>query len=214
MSLLHDATSDAWSGYGDEGGEEDNWLISYADLLTNLLAFFVMLLSISSIHSARFEALSRAFSKTTSQLSEQKQRIDTLVTERGLADDVETVIDDTGLAIRFKTKLLFESGKAVLSKDGASVLGELAPMWRDLEGSHELIVEGHADDVPINTPAFPSNWELSSQRGVNVVKHLIALGVPRERISVRAFADTRPVDEGADSDARRALNRRVVVRVQ
>ena len=80
-------------------------------------------------------------------------------------------------------------------------------------------MEGHTDDVPIHTPRFASNWELSSQRAINVRASLEAAGVKREVMSVRGFADTRALPPGhlpatGGVEAQRAANRRVVIRVE
>ena len=70
------------------------------------------------------------------------------------------------------------------------------------------MVEGHTDNVPIQTERYPSNWELSSGRAGSVVRQLIALGVSPERIRATGFADTKPLKPN-DSEANRAVNRRV-----
>lgn len=200
------------SVYDDpQSEEEDNWLVSYSDLMTNLLAFFVLLFAASNIQSFRFEIMSKTFSKDHRRMGvhELKQKIDVYISQAKLQNDLETQLDENGLAIRFRAKVLFDSGSAELSKSGTGLLQPLGAMLDTLEGQHEVIVEGHADDQPIHTPEFDSNWELSSKRSVNVVKRLIDDGVRRELISAQAFADTRPVPA-----AERAENRRVVVRVR
>jgi chemotaxis protein MotB len=77
-----------------------------------------------------------------------------------------------------------------------------------------VTIEGHTDDVPIRTRDFPSNWELSSQRAINVLGALEAEGVERARMSARALADTRPIARDGVPEQRRAANRRVVIRVE
>ena len=84
--------------------------------------------------------------------------------------------------------------------------------------THLIEVEGHTDDVPISTPRFPSNWELSGSRASNVVKYLLGKGVAKERLKAAGYADSRPKDklkEGQVINAEtRAANRRVVIYVK
>jgi chemotaxis protein MotB len=201
---------------GGEAEEEDNWLVSYADLLTNLLAFFVMLFAISNVTQARWEMLSEALTKKQAGrigVVEIKQRLDGFIADQGLQDEIATTLDARGLEVRFRTTLLFASADADLSPSADRVLGPVASALQSLASAHEISVEGHADDLPIHTAAFASNWELSAKRSVNVVRRLIDRGVPKAWLSAQAFADTRPIAEGGD-EASRANNRRVVVRVR
>jgi chemotaxis protein MotB len=198
--------------------EEDNWLVSYADLLTNLLAFFVMLFAISNVTQSRWEMLSGALSKKNDQkgragVVEIKQRLDAFIAAQGLEHEIATQLDSRGLEVRFRTTLLFASADAELSPAADRVLSPVAQALASLANAHEITVEGHADDLPIRTLAFASNWELSAKRSVNVVRRLIDRGVPKEWLSAEAFADTRPIAAGTDETAR-ANNRRVIVRVR
>jgi chemotaxis protein MotB len=199
--------------------EEDNWLVSYADLLTNLLAFFVLMFAISNIHNVRLEMLANTFSRGrgTAGVTQLKKNVDEFIDQQGLSDSLETVLDASGLEIRFRARMLFAQGSAALSTEGASLLEPIGTMLEQVGDAYFIVVEGHADDVPINTPEFASNWELSAQRSVNVVRQLIELGVAAERVSAQAFGDTRPMVRGETKDMsieeRRMNDRRVVVRV-
>jgi chemotaxis protein MotB len=121
--------------------------------------------------------------------------------------------DAEGLGIEFKDALLFDSGSADVRPEGRRAIAEVARLLGALPG-RPVLVEGHTDEVPIRTGHFHSNWELSSQRAINVLAALEASGIPRERLSARAFADTRPRDVRGTIDERRLANRRVVVRVE
>jgi len=196
--------------------EEDNWLMSYADLLTNLLAFFVLLFAISNVQSFRWELVSKTFSKDKKRMGvhELKQKLDAFIVQGKLGKDLETQLDESGLQVRFKAKVLFESASAELSPSGSELLAPVSQMLQTLEGKHEVVVEGHADDQPIHTEKFESNWELSAKRSVNVVRRLIEAGVKRDVISAQAFADTRPMARTSQDPGDRAGDRRVVVRVR
>src|SRR5690606_34844386 len=115
------------------------------------------------------------------------------ITENKLERDLETQLDDSGLQLRFKTKVLFDSASADLSTNGEALLAPIGKMLQPLAGTYEIIVEGHADNQPIHNDEFDSNWELSAKRSVNVVRSLIDEGVAKEVISAQAFSDTRPI---------------------
>ncbi len=132
-----------------------------------------------------------------------------------LKDKVRTRDDAEGLGIEFKDALLFDSGSARLRDDAQPAIAEIARLLGELP-ARPVTIEGHTDEVPINTAVFHSNWELSSQRAINVLQALHANGVVRERMSARAYADTRPLPGTLEQvvEQRRASNRRVVIRVE
>jgi len=113
---------------------------------------------------------------------------------------------DRHVVVRLGDSVLFDLGRADLRPDGAAVLNRLAPVLKRLESF--IRVEGHTDDLPISTPRFPSNWELSAGRAAAVVRQLIEAGVPPQMVEAVGFADTRPLVRGT-STAARTMNRRV-----
>ena len=111
----------------------------------------------------------------------------------------------------------FESGSAVIKESMVTTLIDLSEIIQDFPTEdYRVDVEGHTDNVPINTAQFPSNWELSALRAVNVAHIFEDTGIPRDRIAAIAYADTRPkkpnTDEmGVNIAENQAENRRVVV---
>lgn len=120
--------------------------------------------------------------------------------------DLEVVLDPRQLRLEVGDAILFPSGSADLGPDGRQWLAELVAELPNMAVA--IDVEGHTDDVPIQTARFPSNWELSSLRAVNVARELVALGIPETKLRVSGYADTRPRMPN-DSAANRAQNRRV-----
>ena len=120
--------------------------------------------------------------------------------------DLDLLLDQNQLRIEVGNEILFPSGSASLSSSGKKLLADLTGLL--LDNTLTISVEGHTDDVPISTPRFPSNWELSSLRATAVAHELITLGIAQQRLRVTAYADTRPRMPN-DSAANRALNRRV-----
>lgn len=126
----------------------------------------------------------------------------------GLPPDVAVSATSRDLTIAIGEKVLFAPGQAELSEAGRRAIAKFAPSLRELNG--QIAVEGHTDDVPINSARFASNWELSAARATAVLRTLIELGVPPDRLRAIAFADTRPAQAGPEG---RAANRRVTLTV-
>ena len=116
------------------------------------------------------------------------------------------------MVIELPEAVLFPSGSAKLKKEGVRVLAELGPVLASLEG-RAFQVGGHTDDKPIRTKRFPSNWELSAARSIDVTKLLIEYGVPGTRVSAAAYADTQPVADNGTPEGR-AQNRRIEIALQ
>ncbi len=129
-----------------------------------------------------------------------------LLAFHGDQQHLELLLDRHQLRLEVGNDILFPSGTADLAAPGRSLLADVAEALHN--DRLEISVEGHTDDVPINTARFPSNWELSSIRAITVAQELIALGIPQHRLRVTGHADTRP-RAANDSPANRALNRRV-----
>ena len=114
----------------------------------------------------------------------------------------------------FQSEVLFPPGEAAVSEDGKPSLDKLAEAIKQLETeipadiNWVLRVDGHTDKRPINTPEFPSNWELSAARAITVVKYLVAQGVSAQHLVPAGFGDSRPIDTG-DTDEALAKNRRI-----
>ena len=116
------------------------------------------------------------------------------------------------MVIELPEAVLFASGSAKLKPDGVRVLAELGPVLASIKG-REFQVGGHTDNKPIRTKRFPSNWELSGARALDVGKLLVEYGVPANRLSAAAYGDTQPVADN-DTPEGRALNRRIEIALQ
>jgi chemotaxis protein MotB len=114
----------------------------------------------------------------------------------------------------FQSEVLFPPGNATVSPDGTAALDTLAQAIKELQGeippdiNWVLRIDGHTDKRPINTPEFPSNWELSAARAISVLKYLEADGVSAQHLVAAGFGDSRPIDT-ADTDEAYAKNRRI-----
>lgn len=118
----------------------------------------------------------------------------------------------------FQSEVLFPSGSADMTVEGLATLDELAKAILELskaipkEVDWALQVDGHTDVRPINSPQFPSNWELSTARAISVVRYLISRGVPADRMVAAGYGEFRPLDPGTSEEALRR-NRRIELKL-
>lgn len=152
-------------------------------------------------------------------LKEQEARAKARIQEyQDLVSRFQAMIDAGQLSVRIvegrmvvelDTDILFDTGKARLSKDGTEALEQVAAILSDIpERSYQI--EGHTDNIPIRTRAYPSNWELASARSIAVVKTLTGAGLSADRVSAASFAENRPVADNTDPTGR-AQNRRIEI---
>ncbi|WP_090905156.1 flagellar motor protein MotD [Nitrosospira sp. Nsp13] len=117
---------------------------------------------------------------------------------------------ERGVRVEINASALFPLGEATLQGDSIKALNAVGQVLRN--GEHAIHVEGHTDDIPIITPKFPSNWELSAVRASSVVRLLIENGVQATRLTAVGYGENRPV-ESNDSEEGRARNRRVTLMI-
>ena len=253
---------------GDHHEEEhadERWLLTYSDMITLLMALFIIMWAISSVNVSKFDQLkaslraafsARVLPEATSVLTGQRatldeqgaiiqppsqamskqpafkmvpiaaqvraaaekddvnnlkriqERIEQFARAHGFAHSIATKVDERGLVVRVLTDdVLFDTGKAVLKPRSAPLLSEISSLIaRSIP--NPVRVEGNTDDVPISTPEFHSNWELSSARADAVLEFLLAHGVVPSRLSATGYADQHPLASNATAEER-SLNRRV-----
>lgn len=210
---MSSAFDEALAEVAPEGGEDELWLVSYADLLTLLIAFFVLLVAAAPLQQSRFTELASSLEGAASPLGEFERDVETMAARDGLVGRMRPVRDGHGVGVELSDGLLFASGSAAVSEEGRLLLEEVAELVRARDGLN-VVIEGHTDDLPIRSDAFRSNWELSTSRALGVLTVLERAGLPAERLSVRGYADTRPARLDGTLDERRAANRRVVIRLE
>ena len=213
----------------------ERWLLTYADLITLLLAFFIVMYSMSKVDAKKFGRMAAAFQSVlkggasvlkgdsvvlpnddfgagplrVGDLKLVQARVKRVADELREASKITTEMEDRGLVIHITENALFQSGKAYLTPNAMKTLDGLAEVIRDVP--NDIRVEGHTDNSPINTPEFPSNWELSTARATQVIKYLIEKhNLSPAKISAMGYAEYRPIFPN-DSPESRAKNRRVDV---
>lgn len=203
--------------------EQDSWLLTYLDTMTLLLVMLVVLLAFSDRVGGDSKAEPLPFSGFQTNAVELRPQLrqepadaqlqaeaetDPLVelARKLVGDDVEVLVDKGRVSFRVSNEILFPSGQATLTEQGGAVLSRLAEVIS--ASPHDVAVEGHTDDVPIQTLRFPSNWELSTARATSVVRSLMAAGVAPTRLRAAGYAETRPLQSNQTAEGR-AANRRV-----
>lgn len=225
-------------------------MVSYADFITLLFAFFVVMYGISSVNEGKYKvfsvAVNQAFGSngkagegSAIHLSEEEQYFKALVDRRNarLAEkqrkqnermqNLAKKLDESmapfvkkgqmnvsqtgrGVELEINASALFNVGEAALQPEARQTLADVAKV---LSGEDFAIeVEGHTDNLPISTPQFPSNWELSSARASSVVRLFIEQGIAAKRLTAKGAADNLPVLPN-DTPEGRARNRRVTITV-
>ena len=173
------------------------WLVNYADLMTELVCFFVILYALSA---ALNKNVQKAASDVKDMMDKGKMKGEVTVDKEGLKISIE---EQGGIPF-------FGSGAAEPTAEMDSKLVLLVPNLRKLGADHEILVEGHTDDQPIHNMYFDSNWELSTARATSVARLLIEkYGIPPSHIGAVGYGDTRPVTPNETPEGR-AKNRRVV----
>ena len=126
-----------------------------------------------------------------------------------LDKNIEVIVTKGTVSFRISSEVLFNSGEATLSEAGRGVMSRLVPTLGKVPG-YRVVVEGHTDNMPIQTERFPSNWELSTSRAASVVRHVPGQGIDAARMRATGYADTRPIASN-DTAQGRATNRHVDV---
>lgn len=129
-----------------------------------------------------------------------------IIADERLEGDVQVSVEERGIVVRFAEKVLFDLGKADLKPEYQEVLKQFAAAILPWESP--IRVEGHTDNLPINTPEFPSNWELSVRRATTVVRFLIEQGIDPKLLSAVGYGEYQPIASNLTEEGR-AQNRRV-----
>lgn len=144
-------------------------------------------------------------------LENTKSKIDNLINQSDLKDDVTTNIQDKGLVITFNNSVLFSSADASIKPDAYSKLLSISKILNSLD--NYIRVEGHTDNISINNDKYSSNWQLSSMRASNVVEFLVEYGrISPDRLSSVGYGEYRPLKDNS-TEYGRLLNRRVDILV-
>lgn len=187
-----------------EETDQEGWMVAYADMITLLFIFFTLLLSISTINTTKFDLIKDQYNQQKSaSLSSIAKEFKAQIEQKKLNELVSVDLSSEGLRVSFSEQVLFPTAEARLNKEGEQVLNGVASVLKSMNSKYQVAIEGHTDARPIHTKEFESNWALSSARSVNVLHYLSGTGVSDRSMSIRGFADTRPVAQGDMAKNRR-----------
>ena len=210
------------------------WMVIYTDMMTLLLVFFVILLSMAIFDKIKIEKAAGSIKASLGVLrqgSKVKIKKETIISEDEIVEEIQStekrisglinyiesvelknfisiVKTDRGISVRILDSVLFRSGYAELMNSAVPILEKIASVGKN--SPYDILVEGHTDDVPIHLARFPSNWELSTSRAVSVVKFMIRVGVKPEKLSAVGYSKYHPIVPNI-TPGNRAVNRRVEI---
>lgn len=239
---MYDTETDLFfEDHKEQETHSSEWIVTYSDLITLMLTFFVLLYSFSTVEINKFKEILSSIhagfnkevivKKSESDITnlpssidipidnlnaqtaeeQQKQRllkeIHDIIHRHNLHDNVVVSLEKSKVIVRIKDRLVFNSGATKIHNGADPVLLEIADIFKAYS-DYRIDIAGHSDNIPISTPEFPSNWELSSYRATTVLRHFIDLGVDPYRMTATGYADLLPIADNSTPE-NRAKNRRV-----
>ena len=142
------------------------------------------------------------------RMEEVKKEVDKMIEKKGLKNDVDVSIQERGIVISINAKLLFKSGSAILEANSKPTIQEIGDVLLKTP-TNRIKVEGHTDSDPMDTLQYPSNWELSTARAINVLKLLVNnMHIDPHKISAVGFGEYQPKVSNT-TETNKAINRRV-----
>ena len=208
-----------------EQSSEGSWMTTYSDMVTLLLAFFILMAAISVVDASKYEEVKAGLvesvskKKVTKPFHELKNELDKMIQKENLENEITVDLSARGIKLEFSSAALFVSGDADIMPASKPIIEKVAKSLKVISyDDHKVSVEGHTDDVPINTQKFPSNWELSTARATNVLRMLMEYGIEKKRLQASGFADISPKSPNRDEQGNaipenQMQNRRVVIKI-
>ena len=211
------------------------WEVVYSGFILIMLNFFIMLSSFSTMQEAKILQFVRSFISAVSimpggvkfdsgiavlsqsadmvdsknELAKIFKNLEELADSLNLQDEINLAFTREGLVMRLSEHSLFELGVATLSEQALALLQKIGAIIA--KTAYFIRIEGHTDNLPIHTEMFPSNWELSTARAVNVLRYLIQNhNIDSQRLAAEGFSEFQPLVAN-DSRENRAKNRRVEI---
>ncbi len=208
--------------------EDEGWLITFADMSVLLMCFFVLLFALSTPDQSQMKSVAEALRKegfyndaipTEDPYEKIKKQLSMSLGASGFDKFIAASETPKGIDVELSSGAFFVAGSANFSNEAIPMLDliskQIAPLAR---ADVRIDIEGHTDDSPVNSPQFPSNWELSAARAASVARYFASKGFPAEKLRVIGRGATMPKAPNRDTagnviPANQDLNRRVVVRM-
>ena len=214
--------------------EAPAWIVIWGDMLAVILTFFILLFGISEIDSVKYAEIATELSDSLGgsfegelgsrgkeselaslgikddliDLNTLAKKIKEAIAEQNLEEALDITIDHRGVVLSAPGEVFFRSGEAEILEEGGLFLRKLSSLLKMVP--YNILIEGHTDDVPINTPKYPSNWELSTGRAASVIRFFIEEeNISPQRLSAAGYAEYKP--RFPQIPENRAKNRRVEI---
>lgn len=209
---LRRGRAESWDEREDELENQLNrgalWAITYGDLMSYLMIFFLMLYVASSTRSAGMQVSIKAAEQ---RFADDARSIEQMFSRYGTQKIARLEISENKVRIVFLAPVLFDSGSAFLKPESLPMLQQMVDSLTALPNA--IQVEGHTDDRPLGPGGkFKSNWELSAARAFAVLRFLEISGVPQQRLSAIGYGEFRPLSDNKTADGR-AANRRIEINI-
>lgn len=214
---------------------DEAWLLPYSDMLTLLLALFIVMFAMGQTDAGKFKQMSQQFNiifaggsgvmqqdgnsvismevspgqAEYDKMTEVKKMLEEEITKEGYSDKVKVELNSEGLEISIQDAVLFNTAEAEVKNNLSPLLVQISNLLQGLD--NQVKVVGHTDNIPIKNDKFRSNWELSSMRAINVMNFIVSSGkISPDKVSIQAYGEYMPKFENT-TDAGRAKNRRVEI---
>lgn len=216
---------------------DETWLLPYSDMLTLLLALFIVMFAMSQVDKAKLKSISKQFNiafaggsgvltadgnsavvlndSATQEKVEQdkmteiKYTLEQDIKSSGYEDNMKVELNDEGLNISIQDTVLFNSGDAEILNKFSPILGQISDMVEGLD--NDIRVCGHTDNIPISNSKFRSNWDLSYMRALNVMNFMVNNGhVAPNKFSIQSYGEYKPKYDNS-TEGGRIKNRRVEI---
>ncbi len=228
------------TGDDDDMPTSPAWMATFSDMMTLLMCFFILIMSFSTLELDKFKmamgSLQGALgvlgtqkklrpeqswfspSATTMYSMQQKsvlehlEKLQSVIKKNELEDQVDAYMADGEVYIEIRDSMLFGGGSADLRPNYLKLLSIISKtVFKDAKS---IVVEGHTDNIPIQTAQYPSNWELSMHRALQVVKYFVdKTGIDPAMVSAAGYGEHKPIVPN-NSAKNRAINRRVVLKMK
>lgn len=206
----------------EEPDEGEGWLVSYADMMTLIACFFILMMAFAHFEpigfSVKAEQLSKAFRKEKYKSADMKlKEITEEVAKHEVKDATKITIKDSELVVTFSSSTLFDNGVATLSSNAEVMLDSLIDVIKLTNPNYRVLIEGHSDD-DLAQSQYQTPWALSVARAAYVASRFELFGFPKDKIVPIGRGESWPVVESKNSKGQRVeaqakINRRVVIRL-
>ncbi|MBT2574066.1 flagellar motor protein MotB [Bacillus sp. ISL-51] len=194
----------------EKSNASPKWMVTFADLITLILVFFILLFSMSQIDSKKFNSAVKSIHSSGSRQDAESasshaatgkdeqdkllQNVNTYIKTHHLHSKMTAKRDERGVVLVLQEAVLFQSGEAEVLKNAEPLLHQIAVLLKTIPNA--IQVEGHTDSRRISTFKYPSNWELSSARAASVIQYFtVKEDFPAKRFISVGYADTKPVKD-------------------